>query len=58
MHWDSVRGCFKSGDLSDCIHKCLPVVRTGAPHQSAVDIEENQIRQSELIVTGASFIDP
>jgi hypothetical protein len=41
VHGNAFGRGFNSGDLPDGINERLTVVRTGAAHKSAIDIEEN-----------------
>ena len=43
MNRNSVGGGFEPGDLAHGVHQRLPVMRAGAAHQRAIDIEKNQV---------------
>ena len=42
LHGDAVGGGFQSRHAADAMDQRFAVMRAGAPHQRAVDIEENQ----------------
>lgn len=49
MNGDAFGAGFDTGDLEDSIDQRLAVMRAGAADERAVDVEENQVRNGDIL---------